>query len=149
LQIVAKICTLAYSKILEIMKKLVLIAFVAFFGFAANAQAKFEFKSETIDYGEIAKGSDGVRVFEFTNTGDEPLVVSDVKSSCGCTVPKKPDGAIAPGETGSIQVKYDTKRVGPIRKTVTVYSNADEPVKALKIKGTVLSDDKSVLEKTK
>jgi len=131
------------------MKKLVLIAFVAFFGFAANAQAKFEFKSETIDYGEIAKGSDGVRVFEFTNTGDEPLVVSDVKSSCGCTVPKKPDGAIAPGETGSIQVKYDTKRVGPIRKTVTVYSNADEPVKALKIKGTVLSDDKSVLEKTK
>ncbi len=131
------------------MKKLAIIAFVAFFGFAAHAQAKFEFKSETIDYGDIAKGSDGVRVFEFTNTGDEPLVVTDVKSSCGCTVPKKPENAIAPGDTGNIQVKYDTNRVGPIRKTVTVYSNADEPVKALKIKGTVLSDDKSVLEKTK
>ncbi len=149
MQIVPKICTLAYSKILEIMKKLALIAFVALFGFAANAQAKFEFKSETIDYGEIAKGSDGVRVFEFTNVGDEPLVVTDVKSSCGCTVPKKPEGAVAPGASSTIQVKYDTNRLGPIRKTVTVYSNADEPVKALKIKGTVLSDDKSVLEKTK
>ncbi|PVW16967.1 DUF1573 domain-containing protein [Marixanthomonas spongiae] len=131
------------------MKKLALIAFVALFGLAANAQAKFEFKSETIDYGEIAKGSDGVRVFEFTNVGDAPLVVTDVKSSCGCTVPKKPEKAVAPGETGEIQVEYDTKRVGPIRKTVTVYSNADQPVKALKIKGTVLSDNKSVLEKTK
>jgi hypothetical protein len=47
-----------------------------------------------------------------------------------------------------VQVKYDTNRVGPIRKTVTVYSNADEPIKALKIKGEVLADDKSVLEKT-
>ena len=131
------------------MKKLVLIALVAFFGFAANAQAKFEFKSETVDYGEIAKGSDGVRVFEFTNVGDQPLVISDVKSSCGCTVPKKPDGSVAPGASSTIQVKYDTNRVGPIRKTVTVYSNADEPVKALKIKGTVIADDKSVLEKTK
>ncbi|UAB81359.1 DUF1573 domain-containing protein [Marixanthomonas sp. SCSIO 43207] len=131
------------------MKKLILVALVTLIGFTANAQAKFEFKSETIDYGEIAKGSDGIRVFEFTNVGDQPLEISDVKSSCGCTVPKKPDGAIAPGETGTIQVKYDTKRVGPIRKTVTVYSNADEPVKALKIKGTVLSDNKSVLEKTK
>lgn len=149
MQIVPKICTLAYSKILETMKKLVLIALVAFFGFAANAQAKFEFKSETVDYGEIAKGSDGVRVFEFTNVGDQPLVISDVKSSCGCTVPKKPDGPVAPGASSTIQVKYDTKRVGPIRKTVTVYSNADEPVKALKIKGTVIADDKSVLEKTK
>ena len=103
--------------------------------------AKMEFKSETIDYGEIKKGSDGVRVFEFTNTGDAPLVIEDVKSSCGCTVPKKPEEAILPGNTGQIEVKYDTKRVGPIRKTVTVYSNAEESVKALKIKGTVLDSD--------
>ena len=93
---------------------------------------------------KIAKGSDGVRVFEFTNTGSEALVISDVKSSCGCTVPEKPKGPIAPGETGQIKVKYDTKRVGPIRKTVTVYSNAIEAIKALKIKGEVI--DKSVLE---
>lgn len=131
------------------MKKLVLIALVTLISFAANAQAKINFKSDTVDYGEIAKGSDGVRVFEFTNTGDAPLIISDVKSSCGCTVPKKPDGPIAPGASSTIQVKYDTNRVGPIRKTITVYSNANEPIKALKIKGEVLGEGKSVLEKTK
>ena len=131
------------------MKKLVLIALVTLISFAANAQAKINFKSDTVDYGEIAKGSDGVRVFEFTNTGNAPLIISDVKSSCGCTVPKKQDGPIAPGASSTIQVKYDTNRVGPIRKTITVYSNANEPIKALKIKGEVLGEGKSVLEKTK
>lgn len=130
------------------MKKIVLIALMAFVGFAANAQAEISFKSETVNYGEIAKGSDGVRVFTFTNTGNAPLIISEVKSSCGCTVPKKPDGPIAPGESNTIQVKYDTNRVGPIRKTVTVYSNAEEPVKALKIKGEVLAAGKSILDKT-
>jgi hypothetical protein len=114
-------------------------------GFGVQAQAKIEFKSETIDYGNIAKGSDGIRVFEFTNTGDAPLIISNVKSSCGCTVPEKPKDPIAPGANGEIKVKYDTKRVGPIRKTVTVYSNASEPIKALKIKG-VVEANKSILE---
>ncbi len=126
------------------MKKLVLIAILAFVGFnSAMAQktAKMQFKSETLDYGEIKKGSDGVRVFEFTNTGDIDLVITNVTSSCGCTIPKKPDGPVKPGESGKIEVKYDTRRVGPIRKTVTVYSNAEEPTKALKIKGRVLDDE--------
>lgn len=136
------------------MKKNVIIALIAFIGFVqqSNAQAKIEFNNDVIDYGEIAKGSDGVRTFEFTNVGDAPLVISNVKSSCGCTVPSKPDGPVAPGESSAIQVKYDTKRVGPIRKTVTVYSNADEPIISLKIKGKVLSTGgdtgKSVLEKS-
>lgn len=126
------------------MKKLALIAILAFVGFnSAMAQktAKMQFKSETIDYGEIKKGSDGVRVFEFTNTGDIDLVITNVTSSCGCTIPKKPDGPIKPGASGKIEVKYDTNRPGPIRKTVTVYSNAEEPTKALKIKGRVLDDE--------
>lgn len=131
------------------MKRLVLIALIALIGHTVQAQAKISFKEETIDFGKIAKGSDGVRVFEFTNTGDKPLIITDVKSSCGCTVPKKPDGPVAPGASSTIQVKYDTNRVGPIRKTVTVYSNAEEAIKALKIKGEVLADGKSLLEKTK
>lgn len=131
------------------MKKLIAIAIFVLAGVSvAQAQkvAKMEFKSETIDYGEIKKGSDGLRVFEVKNIGDAPLVIEDVKSSCGCTVPKKPDAPIMPGETGEIQVKYDTKRVGPIRKTVTVYSNSDEPVKALKIKGAVIDTDSEKTE---
>lgn len=128
---------------LEMMKKTVLMLFVGLLSlgiYAQDATAKIEFKSETIDYGEIEKGSDGVRVFEFTNTGSAPLVISNVKSSCGCTIPKKPEDPILPGKTGQIQVKYDTKRVGPIRKAITVTSNADTPTKVLKIKGTVKAD---------
>lgn len=122
------------------MKKTVLMLFVGLVSlgiYAQDATAKIEFKSETIDYGEIDKGSDGVRVFEFTNTGTAPLVISAVRSSCGCTIPKKPEEPIMPGETGKIEVKYDTNRVGPIRKAITVTSNADVPTKVLKIKGTV------------
>ena len=133
------------------MKNLVMVLCVAFLSFSALAQekvAKIEFKTEVIDYGTIEKGADGVRVFEFTNTGNAPLIISNVKSTCGCTVPKKPDGPIMPGETGEIEVKYDTNRVNPIRKTITVTSNADRPTVALKIKGLVVDPSKtSVLEK--
>ena len=136
------------------MKRIVTILFVGLFAFAIQAQektAKIKFKTETIDYGKIEKGADGVRVFEFTNTGDAPLIITRVYSSCGCTIPKKPDAPILPGKTGVIEVKYDTKRVGPIRKTITVYSNADEPTKAIKIKGKIIdpSKGKSIMMKDK
>jgi hypothetical protein len=140
------------------MKNLILILFVGLMSLGVFAQekvAKIEFKTDTIDYGTINKGADGVRVFEFTNTGNAPLIISDVKSTCGCTVPKKPDAPIMPGQTGEISVKYDTNRVNPIRKTITVTSNADTPTVALKIKGEVIDPaqinvlekkDKSVME---
>jgi hypothetical protein len=107
----------------------------------AQKTAKIEFKSETIDYGKIEKGSDGIRIFEFTNTGNTPLVISDVTSSCGCTIPKKPESPIQPGENGEIEVKYNTELVGPIRKTVSVYSNAGESPKSLKIKGRIVEKE--------
>lgn len=133
------------------MKNLITILFVGLIGFSVNAQekvAKIEFKTEVIDYGTIEKGADGVRVFEFTNTGNAPLIITKVKSSCGCTIPSKPKGPILPGETGEIKVKYDTNRVNPFRKTITVSSNADTPTVALKIKGLVVDSSKnSVLDK--
>ncbi|WP_066221281.1 DUF1573 domain-containing protein [Formosa haliotis] len=128
------------------MKQLITILFIGLISFSIQAQekvAKIEFKSDTIDYGTIEKGANGVRVFEFTNTGDAPLIVSKVTSSCGCTVPKKPEAPIMPGKTGEIQVKYDTNRVMPIRKTITVISNADTPTVALKIKGEVIDPSKA------
>ena len=134
------------------MKKIITILFIGLVSLTINAQdkvAKIEFKSDTIDYGTIEKGSNGVRVFEFTNTGNAPLIISNVNSTCGCTIPKKPDGPILPGKTGQIEVKYDTNRVNPIRKTITVISNAVTPTVALKIKGDVVdSNSSSVLEKT-
>ncbi|MEJ6624057.1 MAG: DUF1573 domain-containing protein [Flavobacteriaceae bacterium] len=122
------------------MKKLMFTLFLGLFISQVYAQekvAKIEFKSETIDYGNISHNSDGIRIFEFINTGDAPLVITEVSSSCGCTIPKKPEGPIMPGKTGEIQVKYDTSRIGPIRKAVTVKSNAETPTKVLTIKGNV------------
>lgn len=128
------------------MKNLIAVLFVGLMSFSINAQekvAKIEFKETTIDYGTVEKGANGLRTFEFTNTGDAPLIISKVSSSCGCTVPKKPKDPIMPGMTGEIEVKYDTKRVMPIRKTITVLSNAETPSVALKIKGEVIDPSKS------
>lgn len=151
LQNTKKVSKFTLTKKTKTMKKFVTLLFIGLISFSINAQekvAKIEFKQTTIDYGTIEKGADGIRTFEFTNTGDAPLIVSKVSSSCGCTVPKKPEGPIMPGETGEIEVKYDTKRVMPIRKTITVLSNAETPTVALKIKGEVLKS-KSILEKKK
>ncbi len=107
---------------------------------AQDKKAGILFENDVVDYGEVAHGSDGVRTFKFENTGDDVLIIARVYSTCGCTVPKKPEAPIQPGETGVIEVKYDTKRVGPIRKTITVYSNASQVPHTLKIKGIVLPE---------
>ncbi len=135
------------------MKKIITIMVLGFLTFTMNAQEKqetektkdsnapaFEFVTEVIDYGKIALNADGVRTFKFKNVGKSPLVISDVKSSCGCTVPKKPTEPIMPGESGEIEVKYATNRPGGFSKTITVSSNAGEPVKTLQIKGIVLKE---------
>ena len=137
------------------MRKLFfLLAFIAT-GPAAFAQhgPKIEFlnKDNTIDYGNVSKDNDsGVRTFEFKNTGDAPLIISDVKSTCSCTVPSKPTEPVMPGKTGKIDVKYNMSP-GPIRKTITVESNAinyDGGRVALKIKGEVIvKKEENLLEK--
>lgn len=122
------------------MKKIGLfLAIVCFtsIAFSQNKVAKISFETEVIDYGTIAVNSDGIRIFEFTNTGNMPLVIAEVSSSCGCTIPKKPEAPILPGDKGAIQVKYNTAILGPIRKAITVKSNADTPTKILTIKGMV------------
>ena len=114
------------------------IAVLLFFSYTnVFSQAEISFESEVVDYGTIKKGDNGVREFKFTNTGSSPLFITQVRSSCGCTIPKKPTDSIMPGVEEVIEVKYDTNRVGPIRKTITVSSNAVTPVVALQIKGTV------------
>ena len=100
---------------------------------------QINFKTMTIDYGTIENNSNGERIFIFSNTGNAPLIIKNVQSSCGCTVPKKPKGPIAPGESNEIIVLYDTNRQGPFRKTITITTNVKvNPVLALKIKGIVL-----------
>jgi len=96
-----------------------------------------KFESEVIDYGTIKQGADGIREFKFTNTGKEPLIISNSRGSCGCTVPTWPKEPIKPGESSVIKVKYDTKRLGAINKSVTVTSNASQGTIVLRIKGKI------------
>lgn len=126
------------------MQKIIaLILFILFSNISFSQSAKIEFsaKENTIDYGKVTKATDsGIRVFEFTNTGDAPLIITNVLSTCGCTVPTKPEAPILPGKKGKIEVKYNMA-TGPIRKTITVESNATNYEGgriALKIKGEVV-----------
>jgi hypothetical protein len=94
------------------------------------------------DYGTISQGADGGCEFTVTNDGTEPLIISRCKGSCGCTVPKCEKTPIMPGATSAISVRYDTKRIGPINKSVTITSNAsNEPTKVIRIKGKVEASD--------
>jgi hypothetical protein len=127
------------------MKKLLftLLAFlsisVAVNKVSAQSGAKIEFAKETHDYGKIKNGADPYCSFEFKNTGDAPLIISDAKGSCGCTVPEWPKEPIAPGAKATIKVRYDTKREGVISKNVTIMSNAvNAPEKVIYITGEVI-----------
>jgi len=141
------------------MKKLMTLLFIGFISLSINAQEKevtettvdpnapvFEFITDVIDYGKIEQNADGVRVFKFKNVGKSPLEITRIQSSCGCTVPKKPSEPIMPGKEGEIEVKYATNRVGGFSKTITVYSNATEPTKKLRIKGIVLKPESPVVK---
>lgn len=135
------------------MKALGTLIVILFLSVSINAQ-EFKFEREIIDYGKIDKGANGERVFVFTNVGNAPLIIKNIQSSCGCTIPKKPKEPIMPGKKGEIKVSYDTKRVGGFSKMITIYSNAKNPRKVIKIKGYVnngvsLKKEKSLLDNTK
>ena len=118
---------------------LVLVAlFTCEIGFAQE----LTLDKEVHDYGTIKQGANGECVFVVKNTGSAPLIISNCKGSCGCTVPQCDKAPIAPGGTQEIKVKYDTKRVGPINKSVTITSNAtNTPTKMIRIKGNVLAKE--------
>lgn len=110
--------------------------------------SEFSFESNEIDYGTIDQYANGERTFKFTNTGDAPLIISKVKTSCGCTVPTYPKEPVMPGEKAEIKVKYATNRLGAFSKTITITSNAKGGAKILKIKGNILKKENAVEEIT-
>lgn len=111
--------------------------------YTANAQTaaggpEITFEKEVHDFGKMKQGGDATTEFKFTNTGTEPLIISNSRGSCGCTVPQWPREPIAPGASNVIKVKYDSKRIGPINKSVTITSNAvNSPSKVIRIKGNI------------
>jgi len=140
------------------MKKVTLLLIMVFAVSLLQAQKKgankmpvqkkngpeISFKTTMHDYGSIYVGSDGSTLFEFTNTGNEPLILSKPRSSCGCTVPTWPKEPILPGQSNKIKVTYNTHKPGPFNKSVTIYSNANKTI-VLRIKGKVVNKPKDAL----
>ncbi len=149
------------------MKKIASILMVSLFFIAISASAQqqttpkkeptknpkapiIKFEKLVHDYGTIQQNANGDCEFKFKNTGKEPLVLSNVITSCGCTTPSWPKEPIMPGKTGVIKIHYDTNRIGTISKTITVLSNGTEDRVTLTIKGNVLAKPAETLpEKTK
>lgn len=129
------------------MKKIITllaILLISSVGFAqSGAKIDFVANDNTIDYGKVSKANDnGIRVFEFTNTGNAPLIITSIQSTSNCTILSSTKDPIQPGKKGKIEIKY-SMNVGPIRKTITVESNAvnyEEGRVALKIKGEVIAN---------
>lgn len=132
------------------MKKLIISTLIMFSGImAVTAQEEIKtnensqdlpeifFEQTTYNFGNIDYEGNGTCEFVFKNTGKEPLLLTNVKATCGCTTPTWPKEPIKKGESGTIVVKYNTKLIGPFNKSIRVYSNAKTNLITLKIQGAV------------
>ncbi|MFT4754137.1 MAG: hypothetical protein ACI85Q_001693 [Salibacteraceae bacterium] len=105
---------------------------------------EISFQKDVHDFGKVKQHGNATTEFKFTNTGSAPLIISNAKGSCGCTVPTWPREPIAPGKSATIKVKYDSKRVGPINKSVSITSNAvGTPTKVIRITGEISAAPKA------
>lgn len=128
------------------MKKILLIctvviSFIAFSAMQDN-KAEFKFEEETHDFGKVPQGKPVSFVFKYTNVGDEPLIITAVESTCGCTVPSvepKQGTPVQKGEKGTITLTYNAAVAAPFNKFVKISSNSKTPLKMLYIKGEVVA----------
>jgi Protein of unknown function (DUF1573) len=108
-----------------------------------NEGPALTFEVSKLSYGTIKKNSNPARSVRFTNTGDSPLTISHIQSSCGCLSTTFPKTAFAPGESGSIELNYDTKRVGAFQKTITVNLSGQSGRFSLNVVGEVLESEET------
>ncbi len=128
------------------MKKILFLCFtiISLIGFSSfqEKSAEFKFVEETHDFGKITQGKPVSFVFKYTNNGEEPLIISAVESTCGCTVPSvepKQGTPILKGQGGSITITYNAAVAAPFTKFVKITSNSKTPLKMLYIKGEVIA----------
>src|ERR1700743_413077 len=126
------------------MKKLMLVcAVILGFAFTASAQdnekAEFKFNEEKHDFGKIPQGTPVTTVFEYTNIGKEPLILTEVRPTCGCTIADYTKTPVKSGEKGVIKITYNAAAVAPFNKVIVVTSNARTPQKNLVIVGEVIA----------
>lgn len=104
---------------------------------AAKAVPVMTFEKAEHDFGTIEQGTPQETSFKFTNTGNAPLIITDAKSSCGCTVPNPPKDPIAPGESSELVVKFNGSGQNQVTKTITVTANTAKGSELLRIKAFV------------
>src|SRR5690606_27162937 len=105
---------------------------------AEGPHGKIEFGETAYDFGTVKEGEIVEHVFKFTNSGEAPVILSQVSASCGCTTPEYTKDPVLPGKEGEIKVSFDSKgQVGKQQKIVTISSNAENKVTTVQIKGTV------------
>lgn len=107
---------------------------------AGAGQAGIKFSKTSHDYGRIPQGAPGDCIFEFTNVSKIPLVINNVKTTCGCTSPQWTKDPVPPDQKGVIRIKYNTNIRGTFKKTITVFSNASNSPVNLFITGEVISE---------
>lgn len=123
------------------MKKIFSL-FVALFVLVAVSYAQkgvMKFAKETHDFGKVEQGKPVTHVFEFKNTGTDPIVINDAQASCGCTKPTFSREPVLPGKTGTVSATYNAASAGPFNKSVTVTSNAESGSTVLYLKGEVVA----------
>ena len=99
------------------------------------------FEKTEHDFGTITRGTPQETIFNFTNAGNAPLIITNATSSCGCTVPNPPKDPIAPGETGELLVKFNGSGQNQVTKTITVTTNTEKGTQVLRIKAFVNPKD--------
>ena len=108
----------------------------------AGPTTTMTFAETTFDFGTVNEGEMVSHTYSFTNSGDEPLILSDAKGSCGCTVPKWPREPIGPGETGEITVEFNSKnKKGKRNQKVTITANTNPPQTFIYLTGEVNPGD--------
>ncbi|TDB63634.1 DUF1573 domain-containing protein [Arundinibacter roseus] len=123
----------------KIFSVLVILLSVASVSFAQKGVMKF--KEETHNFGKIAQGKPVTTEFTFTNTGTQPIVISNVSASCGCTTPEYTKAPVLPKQTGTIKATYNAAAMGAFNKSITVFSNAESPSLTLFLKGEVVTKE--------
>lgn len=130
-----------------------LLVGVSLFGFAQETEqeeapmtgAKIYFEVKSNDFGEITQGDKVEYTFEFENVGNEPLILSDVRTTCGCTAPEWPKEPIAPGGSAKLRVVFNSAgKMGMQNKVITVMSNAVNSPERVKIVANVMPPDNKI-----
>ncbi len=111
---------------------------------SANGSGEFTFDKTSHDFGDINQGETVETMFEFTNTGDAPLIISNAVGSCGCTVPEYPRTPIAPGASAKMKVSFNSAgKRGQNNKNVTITANTVPETTVLQIRANVLVDEQN------